>query len=103
MALYASTGCTSGVFISACNPCSQPQSNEANRAAHGRLGDELASMGRPVVEGAGVDPTGQWPAEPSYFVLGVDLQAAQALGRRYQQNAVVWVGADAVPELVLLR
>ncbi len=103
MELYASTGHTSGVFISACNPFSQPESDEANLAAHVRLGDELALMGRPVLEGAGVDPTGQWLPEPSYLVLGVDLEWAKALGRRYQQNAVVWVGADAVSELVLLR
>ncbi len=103
MALYASTGCTSGVFISACNPRSEPQSDKANRAAHARLGDELALMGRLVLEGAGVDPTGEWRPEPSYLVLGVEMAAAQEFGRRYQQNAVVWVGTDAVPELVLLR
>ncbi len=100
---FASTGCTSAVFITAYTPFSQPQSEEANRAAQVRLGDELASLGRPVLDGVGADPKGRWPPEPSYLVLGVLLEAAQALGRRYQQNALVWVGADAVPELMLLR
>jgi hypothetical protein len=36
-------------------------------------------------------------------VLGMALDAAQEVGRRYGQNAIVWAGADAVPELVLLR
>ena len=31
------------------------------------------------------------------------LAAAKALGLRYQQNAIVWAGADAVPTLILLR
>ncbi|MFZ8986054.1 MAG: DUF3293 domain-containing protein, partial [Steroidobacteraceae bacterium] len=26
-----------------------------------------------------------------------------ALGERYGQNAIVWSGADAVPQLVMLR
>ena len=28
---------------------------------------------------------------------------ADELGRRYQQNVIVWAGAPAVPELVMLR
>lgn len=74
-----------------------------NAAAHARLGAELAAAGYRVVEGAGEDPDGRWPAEPSYLVLGMDLEAARELGRRYGQNAIVWAGADAVPELLLLR
>ncbi len=101
--LYASVGHSSGVFITAYSPFSQPHSREANEAAHARLGAELKALGRPVIEGAGSDPTGDWPAEKSYFVLGVDPDAAKALGVRYQQNAIVWVGADAIPTLILLR
>ena len=101
--LYASSGHASGVFITEYSPFSEPQSPEANEAAHARLGEELKLLGRPVIEGAGADPTGEWPAEKSYFVLGVDLDAAKALGHRCQQNAIVWVGADAVPKLIVLR
>jgi hypothetical protein len=35
--------------------------------------------------------------------LGLSLEAAKALGKKYDQNAVVWCGPDAIPELVLLR
>lgn len=101
--LYASTGCASAVFIAAYNPFSQTQSDAANQAAHARLWADLHALGRPVFDGAGADPAGKWPVEPSYLVLGVDLDAAKTLGTRYQQNAVVWMGEDAVPVLVLLR
>ena len=101
--LYVSSGHVSGVFITAYSPFSEPQSPEANEAAHARLGEELKVLGLPVIEGAGADPTGGWPEEKSYLVLGVDLDAAKALGLRYQQNAIVWVGADAVPKLIVLR
>jgi hypothetical protein len=35
-------------------------------------------------------------------VLGLALEAAKSLGRRHEQNAVVWSGPDAVPQLVML-
>ncbi len=56
-----------------------------------------------AIEGEGEGPDGAWPAEKSLFVFGVDLETARMLGVRYRQNAVVWVGEDAVPKLVLLR
>ena len=30
------------------------------------------------------------------------LEEAKVLGCRYEQNAVVWCGVDAVPQLILL-
>jgi hypothetical protein len=101
--LCASTGCASAVFITAYNPFSQTQSDAVNQAAHARLGADLHALGRPVFDGAGADPSGNWPVEPSYLVLGVDLDAAKTLGMQYQQNAIVWMAADAVAVLVLLR
>jgi hypothetical protein len=35
--------------------------------------------------------------------LGISRQQAMDLGDRLEQNAIVWCGPDAVPELVLLR
>jgi hypothetical protein len=37
------------------------------------------------------------------LVLGVDLNSAASLGRQFRQNGIVWVSANAVPTLVLLR
>ena len=68
-----------------------------------RLGRELRGLYPIVIEGAGADPTGAWPPENSYFALGADLDAARAIGLRYRQDAVVWAGLDAVPQLILLR
>ncbi len=90
-------------FLPACNPGSEIQSADVNAEAYARLGAELTAAGDHLVQGAGEDPTGVWTAEPSYLVLGMALDAAQEVGRRYGQNAIVWSGADAVPTLVLLR
>jgi hypothetical protein len=36
------------------------------------------------------------------LVLGLSLEAAKTLGRRFEQNAVVWTGRYGVPELVFM-
>jgi hypothetical protein len=41
--------------------------------------------------------------ERSVFAYGMDKASACAVGRQFRQDAIVWVGADAVPQLVLLR
>ena len=101
--LYASSSCHCGTFITACNPYGATLSAEINEAAHKRLGAELSALACKVIEGAGVDPNGEWPEEQSYLGLGVDLVPAKELGKRYRQDAIVWMEADAVPKLILLR
>ncbi len=101
--LLAASGQQCAVFITACNPSSQPCSLEMNRAADARLRDELRRHASQIIEGAGSDPSGAWPPEQSLLALGVDLDKSKALGRQFGQNAVVWAGADAIPRLILLR
>ncbi len=101
--LLAGSGRQCAVFITACNPGSQPQSPAANQAVHARLREELNRHTDQIIEGTGSDPSGTWPPEPSLLALGVDLTTAQVLGRQFGQNAVVWAGADAIPRLMLLR
>jgi hypothetical protein len=74
-----------------------------NAQRQAALGRELGLQGRPAIPGIGQHPTGDWPGEPSYWVPGLSREAAQRLGTQFQQNAVIWVGGDAIPELVLLR
>lgn len=101
--LYAITGQTCDVFITAFNPFGQAQSDEANEATHGRLGKCLRALTPYVIEGAGADPAGAWPEEKSFVALGINLVTARPLGLRVRQDAVVWVGEDAIPRLILLR
>jgi hypothetical protein len=63
----------------------------------------LRERGLGAIEGSGSEEGAEWPAEKSWFALGLQLDPARALGRHFDQDAIVWVGADAVPQLILLR
>lgn len=100
--LYKQSNTDSGTFITACNPFSQDVGEIINAARQAELAKDLSQRSLAFFDGIGKHPSGDWPAEPSYFVLGLSLEAAKALGEKYGQNAIVWCGADAIPELVLL-
>lgn len=94
------TGCSA--FITACNPFSRLLGEAANAERQAILARELKRRGLAFIDGVGQHPSGQWPGEASFLVLGLALEAAQTLGRRLDQNAIVWSGPDAVPRLILL-
>lgn len=91
------------VFITAVNPLGV-QADDAENARHqATLADQLKKKHFKFIDGMGQLPSGEWPGEPSFLVLGVSLDDAKELGTRYRQNAIVWCGDDAVPQLILLR
>jgi hypothetical protein len=99
----AALGTDCCAFITAFNPLGEP----ADAATNTRRQEEFASLlrqrGLRWLTGAGCDPKQEWPCEPSFLVLGLPLEDARALGRELRQNAIVWCGADLVPQLILLR
>ncbi len=90
-------------IISAYNPCSQLQNDEQNSAAHESLKHCLNRHSYPMIESLNIDPTNIWPTEKSFFVPGLDVDTAKSLGQQFNQNAMVWIGSDAIPRLILLR
>ncbi|MDH4376595.1 MAG: DUF3293 domain-containing protein [Ramlibacter sp.] len=90
-------------FITACNPYSQVLDGPGNSLRQAELVQELAFRGIAFLEGIGQHPSNAWASEESFLVFGISLEAAKALGRRFEQNAIVWSAADAVPQLILLR
>lgn len=102
-AAFREYGVQSATFITAWNPLGEACDNATNAAQQGKLTETVSSMGLASLPGIGVDPTGDWAGEESLLVMGLDQAAASALGQQFQQNAIVWGGADAVPRLILLR
>ena len=102
-ALFADSSVNCGAFLTAYNPRGTVQNDEANDQAHTQLAGKLQGMRVNVIEGSGSEEGTEWPAEKSYFALGLALEPAKAIGNHFDQDAIVWVGPDAVPQLILLR
>ena len=100
-ALLEEVGAATAAFVTAANPGSRPRSKEENAAALAELDRQVAAAGYDSCLGEGREPDGTW-AEPSRLVLGIERAAAEALGRRFGQNAIVFVEKGRPPELVLL-
>ncbi len=101
--LLATSKQSGAVIISAYNPYSQLADNEKNLAAHESLRNFLRHYSPPTIESLNIDPTGKWPIEKSFLIAGMDLDTAQSVGQRFNQNAIVWIGSDAIPRLILLN
>lgn len=90
-------------FVTACNPLGQLLGESENAQLHDQLAHELRFRSLSFIHGEGKHPVGDWPGEPSFLIFGLSLEAARSLGKRFEQNAIVWCGPDAIPQLVLLR
>ena len=101
-ALHKAHRIESSAFVTACNPFSQAFDESANAARQAALARELQQRSLSYIEGIGQHPTNEW-RELSFLVLGLSRESAKELGNRHEQNAIVWCGQDAKPELVLLR
>lgn len=100
--LHEARGVTCSAFVTAFNPLGERLGDAENHARQERLRETLGARGLPALDAIGAHPRGDWE-EPSFLVLGLEREAACALGRELAQNAIVWAGADAVPRLVPLR
>ena len=102
-ALHKSHRVDCSAFITACNPFGKYVGIAVNAERQADLGRELGQRRLASIEGLGKHPTNGWPGEASYLIFGLTLEAAKTLGMRLEQNAIVWTGANTVPQLVLLR
>lgn len=96
-------GGTSAAFITAWNPFGTALTDEENAHRNQTLREDLSRRSLKFFEGTGEGAGGDWPGEESFFVIGLDLAAAKKLAIEFEQNALVWLGDDAIPHLVLLR
>lgn len=101
--LYHERGFGSAAIITAWNPFSTRVSDACNEAAQIRLEKVLTARSIAFIKAIGEDPSGLWPGEVSVLALGLSLDAVKFLGIDFKQNAIVWAGPDATPELILLH
>lgn len=96
-------GVCCSALITASNPASQPRSEQWNRSVSRQLEAEISRRALAYSPTVAMDPADQWPVEPGFLIAGLAREPAEAIGRSFDQNAIVWAGTDAVPRLVLLR
>lgn len=101
--LHRTFGVDCSAFITAANPFSALTGATANAVRQAALAEQLGLMKLSFIEGIGEHPSGTWPGEPSFLVLGLILSDAKQLAMKHGQNAIVWCGSDTVPQLILLR
>jgi hypothetical protein len=93
----------SGVFITAWNPFSKIRSAGANAYWDRQLKVYMSARGFAYFAGEGRGKTGEWPPESSILAFGMSRAQAASMGRRFRQNAVVYVPLGRPAELVMLR
>jgi hypothetical protein len=103
LALYQKHSAGGAVFISACNPRSECISDAINTGRSLDLYEDLKPLKLPIYPAEGQDPSGNWPSERSFLILGMPLSVGAELGRQYGQNAILYCAKDSTVELVLLR
>lgn len=90
-------------FITAWNPGSTPRARAENLRAQEGLERRLRDAGHELWVGQGVGPKlagGEQWIEPSVLVLGLKREPAVALGREFEQVAIVTGLRGRAPELV---
>ena len=90
-------------IITAFNPYSKALSEEENLARQELLLADLLAASYQVIPGIGLHPSNRWPGEPSLLAIGIHAAEAGELGKKYEQNAIVYNDAHGLPELLLLR
>jgi hypothetical protein len=85
-------------FITACNPASLRMNDAVNEAAMEAMNDEISERW-PKYFSEDADPTGAWPPEPSFLVMGIDYRDVIKLAHKYNQNAFLYAYKEPVLRL----
>lgn len=77
--------------VTAYNPFSQETSDHVNRERQLSLISSVEGTGLRWLPASGVDPTGEWPPEPSLAVIDPTIEQLDGWMEGFDQNAVVVV------------
>jgi hypothetical protein len=89
-ALHSPKNRQSWAIITAHNPYSQIFAQLENQQRHQKLMEHLLELKLPWLEALGKDQMGFWTPEPSFWIYGIERVKAIAIGRQFEQNAIVY-------------
>jgi hypothetical protein len=87
-------------FITAWNPYSKALTLDENICLNKKLEADLKNY--TVFPAEGKDTLGDWPPEISFFVVNISKKQAIFLGKKYEQNAIVYGEVEKMAELIIL-
>ncbi|MCC5877451.1 MAG: DUF3293 domain-containing protein [Candidatus Sumerlaeia bacterium] len=99
--LHAAKGVRGSAFVTAWNARGELTPRGVNDIAQQQLLRFVTGRWE-FFPGAGTDPKGLWPEEPSLLVLGISREEAVALGRQFQQVAILFANEQGDVELLAL-
>lgn len=88
-------------FITAYNPYSKVLTNDENKMRHYELKELTKNYVTVEGHGVGEDPT--WEPELSLFIIGISRIEASIIGKKFEQNAIVYGELNNSPELIILN
>ena len=102
-ALLEEDGAETAAYITPANPRGERWGREENLAALQTFHESMRESSYACHVGEGRDPQGEWPAEPSLLIVGISRPAAEVLGEKLEQNAIVFIARGRAPSLILLQ
>jgi Protein of unknown function (DUF3293) len=87
--LLAREGKRRWIFVTAYNPGARRLGVAENRVLTSALKSSLRRGGFLFFQGLSGSDAGDWPEEESFLVVGIRVQAAERLRRRFAQDAIV--------------
>ena len=104
-ALFDKKNCQSAAFLTAFNPGGVKTPDNCNNHAQSDLEYQLRNAGFEGIVGIGLDadPDSQWPGEASVLALGIELNQASEIARKFGQLAILWCPVTAIPELIMIN
>lgn len=91
----------SWAFITAWNPHSLPLTQDENYHRNDLLLADIHTYR--YFKGLGVGPDPNWQPEESFLIVGIDKESAITLGRKYNQNAIVFGKKGERAELLVIK
>jgi hypothetical protein len=88
-------------FITAFNPYSRVLTDNENIIRHIELKNLTENFVAYEGHGVGEDPT--WEPELSLFIIGISKYEASIIGKKFEQNAIVYGEINSEPELLILN
>lgn len=99
--LLKMNNCITWAYITAWNPYSELTDDRTNEEKNNQMRNDLT--GYILFHGEGVGSDQSWQPEKSFLILGIALDEAILIGKKYRQNAIVVGKIHEEPQLIWIK